>query len=128
MKKFVIKRDITDADLEKMIDRGGFSTHYMQFMSDGKLHVVFVKECDDTPPVAAPASASVKRITSSMQKIVLVPQPMPRSLAHFPTAQNLRQAAFDEMERRYIEALDEGIAMVKQASKSFTKHQGGLDD
>ena len=126
-KEYLIKHNVLENDLQKMTDpaRGGWDIQYMQFMTDGKLNVVFVRDC--APPVAAPV-ATVKRITATMQQIVVVEKPAERVLAHFPPVGRIHQAAEAEWTRRYIQALDEGIAMVNKASQSFTKHQGGNDD
>lgn len=127
-KEYQIRFDVQKEFLEKMVNKGGWSIDYRQFMPNDKLNIIFVRDCPDTPPVATPAAVPVKRITATMQQIVVVEKPAERVLAHFPPVGRIHQAAEAEWNRRYIQALDEGIAMVNKASQSFTKHTGGSND
>ncbi len=64
-KEFFIRTNCSDAELAKMVN-DGWTIHFMQFMPDDKLNVVFVRD-------AKPAPAA--------QPVVVVPVEQPRSVA-----------------------------------------------
>ena len=138
-KEFLTRTNCSDAELGERVN-SGWAIHYMQFMADGKLNVVFVRDVkpapDDQPAVTT--SVSLPR--------VFVPRPIvnrklpgytiqglgdvpitsirkePPPVDGDPVIEKARQVGKETFER----VMAEGEARMKAAASSFrpTMNQG----
>jgi hypothetical protein len=136
-KEFLTRVDCRDSEMGDFVN-GGWVIHFMQFMPDGKLNVVFCREV--TVPAAAPAPVDVP-ITVERVPIASKPLPagfkvmgldeQPRSVplshnkfktgdtrkVHVPDA--VTHEAMSKGREVYNRVMAEGEAAMKAAAQSF---------
>lgn len=111
-KEFCTRTNCSDAELGERVN-SGWTIHYMQFMADGKLNVVFVR--DVTPaPVQQPA-VSAQPVTLPR---VIVPRPIvSRKLPPNMTVLGIDQPAYAEACKRDTVGVNPVVERARQAAQ-----------
>jgi len=120
-KQYFIKRDCSDHDLEKF-EADGWTREFMQFTTDARLHVVFVRDCPPTPS-KQPFVGTVMAV-EPVRSVAYTHNRAKRGDTRpvtMPLVDPVMELALQRSKAVYNTVLADGESMISQASKAFKK-------